>query len=645
MCGITGIIDFNHQEINADVLQGMCDIIKHRGPDDGNTWINKNVGFGHRRLSIIDLSSSAKQPMQSNDGRFVIVYNGEIYNYHELQIVLKDKGVILHTKSDTEVIIELYRIYGVNCLNMLRGMFAFVIWDNETSKMILTRDRIGIKPLYYAYSQESFIFASEIKALAFYLKKLTFNRNAFWYFIRTCTFGDNDTVFAEIKKLEPGNYIIISNNTISFREYWNLTDSFHSQINDTKNEDILINEFHEKFNKTIEYHLVADVPVGGFLSGGLDSSAILAYMKDLAPTTKFNTFSIVFPEHDERFNEEKYSDVVSKHLNTNHHKIIFNQQFIEDIDTLVWHCDEPFGIYASFALFYLAKETAKESKVVLTGDGADELLAGYQGFLKDFNPYRSFRYILETGQSAILAYLKINNFGNKKLTDLWLKLSRKTGTKGLNIAENTAYSSALDFNSFNNDYIEEAWKSWEINKMVYYYDALTGNSDLRRRLYSSLKTRLVDEMLTKVDRMTMAHGLEARVPFLDHKLVEYCNSLPDEMKLKKSFNGDYTSKYILRKNSERFLPKEVIYREKHGFDIPFKKWLNTDLFYIIKDTILSGVLIKENILDKNKLDIIFHEQQINPKTDHSQFIFNLFIFETWYNTYSKRINGFQLKFN
>ena len=642
MCGIAGILNFDGAKVDPRSINRMTDIIRHRGPDGEGIWIDSNVGLGHRRLAIIDLDARASQPMVSANGQFVISFNGEIYNYKELQKIVLSKGLTLRTNSDTEVILCLFQIFGAEAIEMLRGMFAFALWDAGTKDLVLVRDRLGIKPLYYSLSARGIVFGSEIKAIAAVQPQLTFNTDAFWKFIRKSTYSDNETVFSEIKTVEPGTYLDISGGEVRLRRYWDLSAIFRNPVDYHLKEEDYIRRFHDEFSDAVEHHLVSDVPVGGFLSGGLDSSTVMAYMRKMRPGGDIYTTSIVFPEHPVRYNEETYSDAVSRHLNTLHEKVPFRDDFFEDMGELAWFGDEPFGIIASYALYRLAERSAQKVKVVLTGDGADEVLAGYQGYVSNVTPkYYSMRSVFRVASGLITMVSARAGMNTDILNSVWLKLKMHSEPTPYNYANSVTNAGAYYYLAFNQDYLLSAWESWHRNSSALSYEDLENDSELRRRLFSSMKTRLVDEMLAKVDRMTMAHSLEARVPFLDHKLVEFCVPMPDDLKVRSSPAG-VKSKYILRKASESVLPADIVYREKHGFNHPIDIWVRDNASQI-GETVENGVLVKHGILDRTKMRRILREHAAGSK-NHAGFVFNIFVFEKWYEAYKSRIDGFTMSF-
>jgi asparagine synthase (glutamine-hydrolysing) len=522
-------------------------------------------------------------------------------------------------------------------------MFAFALWDSNAMTLMLVRDRLGIKPLYYIHLENELYFASEIKSLATACPRLTFDRKNFWRFLRLATSQGVNSVFEEVKRVEPATILTFSREGLATGCYWNLLGQFCSPMTNDLHEEDAVRQFDSLMSESVRYHLVSDVPVGAFLSGGLDSSTVAAYMRQLEPERDMHTYSVTFSGYAEH-NEQEFARKASEHLHTAHTEVDFPTSLSRDFAELAWACDEPFGILASYALFQLAKVAAGSTKVVMTGDGADELLAGYQGYLLPptsfHEPMRSF---LRAGGNA--GRLFVNALPRKLRggQSLWLKALRKCGSPGLGFSENTTYSSALDYLVLNGSYVAEAWKAWTQNQAARDYDALSGGSDLRRKLYSSLKSRLVDEMLTKVDRMTMAHGLEARVPFLDHLLVEFAIALPDNMKLNRTQTPSMQGKYILKRVAERRLPRSIVYREKHGFDIPLQEWMRQIGDRTIVDLLLNGVLVREKIVEEKALHkmLLDGERQSFPA---SQLVANLLIFEEWYRVYASRVPGFSLSF-
>ena len=640
MCGIVGIYNLVNKAVNPGEIKLMTDMIGHRGPDGEGCWIDDSIGLGHRRLAIIDVSTAGNQPMVTLDSRYVIVFNGEIYNYKELKEQLERKGCIFYTKSDTEVVLQLFIHYGLKSVDFLRGMFAFAIWDNKLKSLSLVRDRLGIKPLYLFWDQSCCVFASEIKAIVAVKPNLTINLNSFGRYLRTSTMTNNETVFKEITRLEPGTIAQINHEGLKIYHYYTLQNTFSNNTASYKELSAEKDVLYQNLKEAVQYHLVSDVKVGCFLSGGLDSSTLIALTRELTGDAELFTSSVVFDKGLNKYNEEYFSDLVSNIFSTSHLKCSLDESIISELNEIVWHCDEPFGIAASFALYILSRETSKNVKVVLSGDGADEILGGYQGFFNSIKDESIWRSILQKSSNLLRLSAKFGCARNNFLNTAYLKMARKGGSAGLQFAEQIANSSALNFRFFNDDLLYNAWTDWTQCELATAYDLLTDNSDLRKKLFASQKTRLVDEMLTKVDRMTMAHGLEARVPFLDHHFVEYSNALPDNYKINFTAGNIQQGKFILRKAMEKKLPDNIIYREKHGFDIPIPNYFSKISTENIRDVIFNGFLIKNAIINKNKIEELFSTD--NGINENYQFVLNLYMFELWFNVYTAKIPDFVL---
>jgi asparagine synthase (glutamine-hydrolysing) len=637
MCGIAGILNFDGAPVNRDTLRKMTDVIAHRGPDSAGHWYSGGVGLGHRRLSIIDLSSEADQPMVSTDGKIVIVFNGEIYNYRELANELEAKGMRCRTHSDTEVILNLYRLYGVDCLAFLRGMFAFAIWDGVQNRLFVARDRVGIKPFYYLLSQKAFIFGSEIKAVAASgHSRLNVDMNAVSGFLRFLVVPQPDTIFDDIRKLEPGHYLVITGGgVVSENVYWIPPQPLAHPFSQAEEEEI-VSSLDEALNNSVRYHMIADVPVSAFLSGGLDSSTVVSLMRAQAPNQEIDAFSITFPGQDE-YDEDKYAREVARLKGISYHADTINASFIDDLELMAWHLDEPFAVSSAYATFYLAKNAARKAKVVLTGDGGDELFAGYQGYSN--NAYQNnalISPILAAGYQISYALVKYTGLNHSALNRLLTGLRRRSGSEGLRYSEQVAQSSLLAASIvLNQDVFLRCLKVWEENLMAHYYNELPAADKLQKKLYAEFKTRLVDEMLMKVDRTTMAHSLEARVPLLDHHIVEFAFQQPSEMKLRASPQGP-VSKYILKKAMERYLPFEIIYRPKQGFDIPVRNWLENGLLPTVREKILDGNLCKWGLVEKAGVEklINLHADAVHNFTG---MLMILLAFESWIDAYQARI--------
>jgi asparagine synthase (glutamine-hydrolysing) len=597
MCGIAGIIDKNKANINLQRLQNMTDAIAHRGPDGEGYWIsdNGNVGFGHRRLSIIDLSDTGKQPMHYANN-LTITYNGEIYNYIELKELLQKKGYNFYTKSDTEVLLAMYHCYKEDCLQYLDGMFAFAIYDAAANEIFIARDRFGEKPLYYSYNaNDFFVFGSEMKALwAAGIDKDVNNTMLFNYLQASFLENPNDvasTFYSHCKKLPHSHYIKldVASLQIKIAPYYNLN---YQQVNTKITEQEATEQFSYLLNESIKKRLRSDVEVGSSLSGGLDSSIIVTSINNFNKNNAYqqNTFSAVFPGFEK--DEKKYIDAVVTNKNINAHFVEPTADgFIDNIQKLCWHHEEPFdgpSIYAQYCVMQLAKQN--NVKVLLDGQGADEILAGYHYF------YTSFFSTLKKEKSLVYnqqlsAYKKLYGITNSKKSVRdkiqTIQPSLLNQVKKIQIAYQQISNPILskDF------YVE--------NKKVNFDEREKGDLDFNTHLYKKTFTYGLQQLLQHADRNSMANGVEVRLPFLNKELVEFLFSLPPEYKI----NNGYT-KWIARKAYEKQLPNTIVWRkDKIAYEVPQQQWMTTSLYNDsianAKQKLMHHKIISNKAIDKN----------------------------------------------
>ncbi|MCD6322434.1 MAG: asparagine synthase (glutamine-hydrolyzing) [Clostridiales bacterium] len=643
MCGIVGVLHFDGAEVEPSKIRLMTDFIAHRGPDGEGCWIDGSVGLGHRRLSIIDLNERASQPMVSYDGSSVITYNGEIYNYKELSIILEKKGLPSRTSSDTEVILNLYKIYGVKCLDYLRGMFAFAIWDKNKKCLFIARDRVGIKPLYFLKNENLFVFASEIKAITGGgYSTLKINFQAFAHYLRFLVVSQPETIFEDIHKLSPGHYIVVdySRRKLLEKVYWKLDENTFCQ--DHRSESELVAKLELLLEDSVKYHMVADVPVSAFLSGGLDSSAVVSMMRQAAPQQRLATFSTVFPGEGD-FDESRYANIVSRLHKTKHVTNTIDENFLDDYSDIAWALDEPFAISSAYATYYLARSVATETKVVLTGDGGDELFAGYSGYANNnYLQGTSFGLFVDGIYNLLFFMAKNLRLKNTGLSRVLVALRRRSGSEGLRYSEQVAQNSLYAVSQiFENDFFLDCMALWPNNLMALYYNQLGSIDKLSKKLYAEYRTRLVDEMLMKVDRMTMAHSLEARVPLLDHQIVEFAFGLPSAIK-QKQVGSEIVSKYILKEAMRKHLPEEIIFRRKQGFNIPVRNWLLKGRFLdTVKESLMEGQLLKWGVISETGINFLLR-QQTNTNHNFNNMLMLLFAFETWAGVYDHRVGSVSL---
>ncbi len=549
MCGICGKINFNNETIDKSEIIAMRDTLIHRGPDDAGVYVDNNVGLGHRRLSIIDVSGS-KQPLSNENNSIWIVYNGEIYNFQMLREEMLDKGHKFKTRGDTEVIVHLYEEYGKDFVHYLRGMFAFAIWDKNKRKLILMRDRLGIKPLYYYSNKKSFCFASEIKAL-FSCKDVIkeLDENGLKRYLKYRFVYGEKTLFKGVRELLPGYCLEISNGKEKLEKYWDLTFSPKHDYNISDMSETLLTTLDE----SVKLRMISDVPIGSFLSGGVDSSAITGLMARNS-ASQVKTFSVGFTPEEE--NELKYARTVSEYFNSMHHEYtVGSEDFFSLMKKLIWHHDEPFIFPASVPLYILSKNTKDKATVILSGEGADELFAGYTTNVKAYwlNRFKNIMPdLIKRGLSKVPLNTKIEEIIKKT------NISEREFIRSFFITYTDDVISKI-FNCNVDDNDDDVLDS-EIS-----INDING-SFLDKFLAFQMKTYLI-ALLMKQDKMSMAASIETRVPFLDHKLVEHACLYPDSVKVK--YNQ---GKHILKKTCESLLPHDIIYRKKMGFPVPIERW-------------------------------------------------------------------------
>ncbi len=566
MCGIAGKLYFKEKKVTPEEIKKMTDAISHRGPDDEGIFVRENVGLGHRRLSIIDLSAAGHQPMSDEEGKIWIVFNGEIYNFLELREKLEKEGVKFRSKTDTEIIIHLYKKYGVKCLNYLRGMFAFAIWDEFKKELFIARDRLGKKPLKYYFDDHVFIFASELKAVLPNTEvKKEIDFEAIDEYLTYQYIPHPKTGFKNIWKLEPAHYLIVKNGRVIKEKYWDLDYTKKLDYSEEEWEEIILN----KLKEAVRLRLISDVPLGAHLSGGIDSSLIVALMaKEMKEPVK--TFSIGFKEAD--YNELPFARMVAEKYKTDHHEFIVEPNAIEVLPKLAYHYEEPYADSSALPTWYLSELTRQNVTVALNGDGGDENFAGYDRYaaLKLFHDLK------------FIPSKKILKEINKKLYDLTkIKLFRK-GYRFLDSYDTDPLSfylkiidhfGAEDKKSIYSVELEEKVKNSRWNSFLNSKFENGKNLNwLDQILYTDINSYLPDDLLVKVDIASMAHALEIRSPFLDHEFMELTAKIPDNLKL----NG-FNKKYILKKLAYRYLPKECIDRPKQGFGVPLEHWFRGSL--------------------------------------------------------------------
>lgn len=612
MCGICGIIhNDRNRHVNEASLVGMRDIMLHRGPDEAGVHIRGNVGLGHRRLSIIDLSSG-QQPMSNEDNSIWIVYNGELYNYKELRETLLSKGHVFRTHSDTEVIIHAYEEFGEGCLEYLRGMFAFAIYNHGNETLFAARDRIGIKPFYYAVHDGALFFASEIKALLTIPEiDRDLDEDTLYMYLRLRYVPGPKTMFRNVWKLLPGHCLHSRNGKLSIRQYWDLADTPPLDPGATE----IMDRFDALLEESVRIRLMSEVPLGAFLSGGIDSSVIVAKMSGMS-TDPIKTFSVGY-EEDYGINEFGYASLVAERYGTEHHEYrISSQNFFEFLPDFVWHLDEPIADSACIPLYFLSKYAKQYVTVVLSGEGADELLSGY-GIYRKMLGIESFRKLPKLIREDVLINL-LSMFVKRGKLRRYLELSRnplETRYKGVSVAFPAALMPDLGVGNS-----EESLDTFFSDIM----GRASGRSALARMMYSDLNTWLPDDLLMKADKMTMAASQELRVPFLDHKMVEFGYSLPPDWRVRKS-----ESKFVLRQVSRSLLPGTILDRPKKGFPVPISQWFRGDLKKVSAATLCDPGSACSRYFNTAFISKLI-DTHGNRGADHSDMIWTLLVFEFWH---------------
>ena len=623
MCGICG--KFSTHEVSLPEIKRMAEVIRHRGPDDEGFYIKPPIGLGHRRLSIIDLDGG-KQPISNEDDTIWIVYNGEIYNFPVLKKELEEKGHRFKTHTDTEVIVHLYEEYGERCVEKLSGMFAFALWDEKRQQLFMARDRIGQKPLFYLHRDNEFLFGSEVKSiLAANNVRRNINYEAVHHYLSLRFIPAPHTMIEGIKKLPAGHYLVFRNNRVDVQRYWDVDFRRKMRLS----EDDLIEGVGGKLFEAVESHLISDVPVGAFLSGGMDTSTVVALMGQIM-NQSFQTFAIGVKEQD--FNELPYARMVAEKYHTQHVEEVVHANLIKLLPMMIWHLDEPSDPIAA-CMFQAAQLAARHVKVVLGGDGGDELFAG-------FDRYR--------GVGLIDYYNLIPSFiRTKLLRPLFLGLSDSFTYKSLpqklrwmdQLSEYEAgerYAEATAFFRFNHLqkqalFSDDLWNRLkDVNSnqvIVEQYNRAKADDPIDRMLYADFMTRLTEHTLMLTDRMNMAHSLEARSPFLDHPLVEFMAQVPSNLKIKGK-----RLKYILRRFAEKHLPEEILKREKQGFMFPVAYWFRSELYPFVNSILMNSYFVNEGLFRRDEVQKLIEEHRTN-QVDHHVRLWMLINLEVWHQLY------------
>jgi asparagine synthase (glutamine-hydrolysing) len=624
MCGIAGFTHFSGNMGNLDTLKRMGESIIHRGPDAGKEYLDEHVGLAHRRLAIIDLSELGVQPMTSVDGRYIIAFNGEIYNFQQHRQILVDEGYVFRSHSDTEVILALYARDGIKMLDKLNGMFAFALWDTQNKKLLIARDRLGKKPLYYLQTDKQFAFASEIKAiLTLPNVPKDIRIDAVHDFFAYQYVPDPKTIFTDIHKLPPAHYMWVSADGIDIQQYWDVSFKKTS----LENEATLTTQLFDLATQRTKDRMVSDVPLGAFLSGGIDSSGVVAMMA-LNSKTPVKTCSIGFD--DKKFNETEFAREVAEKYHTEHHEFMVHQNVAENLEHIVSYFDEPFADPSLVPTFFVSELARAQVTVAIAGDGGDEVFAGYEKYTTDD--------IENKLRQKFPKFIRKSVFPS--LANLFAKSEMTVFRKAKSLLNSLSLEPAMGFYITNAQIEDRLWQRLATSdtqqKLAGYhpaqltldaYNKADGPDHLAKILYTDLKTYLPGGILVKVDRMSMANSLEVRAPLLDKDIVEFAATLPSNMKFK---NGE--KKHILKEAFKPLLPDGILYRKKMGFSVPLASWFRHEIKDLAHDYLFTKSQGIQQFFDMQVVQDLWQQHQ-SQKADHATVLWSMLMFQMWWFRY------------
>lgn len=625
VCGITGIVNSGSRPADRGILERMNGAIAHRGPDDDGFYLNESAGLGMRRLSIIDVAGG-HQPIHNADKSKWIVFNGEIYNYQELREDLENLGHEFYTNSDTEAIVHLYDEEGADCLRHLRGMFAFAIWDEREHSLFLARDRVGKKPILYSHQPNGdLIFGSEFQALLQHPDiARDIDPHAIDSYLSYLCVPAPQTAYKAIRKLEPGHWLRWKDGRIETRRYWK--PDFSKKIKITEEEAIL--ETTRILRESTKLRLISEVPLGAFLSGGVDSSAVVALMAQES-SKPVKTFSIGFEEQD--YSELKYARRVAEHVGAEYNEFIVRPNALEVLPTLVEHYGEPYADSSAIPTYYVSKESRKYVTVALNGDGGDESFVGYERHvaMKYAEIYRKLPGALRSSviEPSLAAIAGPTNFRNR-----FARFQRFLRAASMPKADRyfswlSTFDASAKTELFTHDLQSQTAGSNPIEYLSKYVNQSNGKGVIDASLLADLMNYLPNDLLVKVDIASMANSLEARSPFLDHKLIEFAASLPESIK-----QSGTETKSLLKKVAARLVPKEVVYRKKMGFGVPLKYWLGNELHDFTRDVLLSDKATSRGLFNRTVVERLIDEQR-HDTHDNSWKIWTLLMLELWFQRF------------
>lgn len=635
MCGICGKVnlEWNAASVEPSLIRAMIDTIRHRGPDDEGLHVAAGVGLGHLRLSIIDLGTG-HQPLSNEDGTIWIVFNGEIYNYRELRAFLLSKGHVFKTHTDTEVIVHLYEELGPQCLENLRGMFAFALWDEKKKMLILARDRVGIKPLYYAMTDKAIVFASEIKAI---LADPAISRELapeiIDRFLSFLYVPGEETLLKGICKLAPGHYLRVKDGKAEIRQYWDLQFCKPSERPSLKDAE---DELSSLLAEAVELHMIADVPVGVLLSGGVDSTAVLSCASKRTDK-EISSYTVGFsdPGVDD---ERPYARLAAETYGSRHHEMTISAgDFAEFLPRYVWHMEEPVCEPPAIALYYVSKLARNHVKVLLSGEGGDEAFAGYNNYRSIIWMERLKHVWPAANGAASWGLSQLNSWVHSARVAKYAPLVNATFPDYYYSRTSTPYRYSGNGigELYSADFVKSIDKEYTVEPIRRLFSTVKNQGVLDQMLYIDTKTWLPDDLLIKADKMTMANSLELRVPLLDHKLLEFAASLPANYKV----NG-FTLKYIWKRALSKRVPGRILKRRKAGFPVPYESWLRINF----RDQV-RAILTDRKTIDRGYFQKGAVEKLITANSDrgaYSKEVFSLVALELWHRMF---LDGEQVTLN
>ena len=618
MCGIAGIVNRASAPVAADQIEDMTRAMTHRGPDAEGYFRRNNVALGHRRLKIIDLEGGI-QPLFNEDHSIVVVYNGEIFNFQDVKVDLEAKGHVFRTHSDTEVIVHAYEEYGDQCPTFFRGMFAFAVYDIKRNRLLIARDRLGIKPLYFHLNEHQMLFASEIKPILRLLAaRPTVDEGLIDFYMSLGYVPGERTLFNGINRLLPGHILVFENNQHVVSRYWDIAELPMLEISFEEAKD----RFEQLLFESVRLRLMSEVPLGAFLSGGLDSSTIVACMSQMM-AEPVKTFSVGYSD-DPASSELEYARIVAKAFKTEHHEFILESgDFFDSLDLLLEHMEEPVVESAAVALYQLSKLAREHVTVILSGEGGDEILAGYPLYkiMPKVDKLNAFVGLLP---ASLHQFIGRHAMASEKSAKYWDWAGQANSQRYWGISNDVT-------STIKNRMYRPTFSVHVGDRVGSYFQGVFGAihdaTDLRRMTYVDLKTWLPDDLLLKADKMTMACSLELRVPMLDHHLLEFCTALPDSFRR----NGN-EGKYLLKKAMEKYLPNEIIYRPKKGFPVPIAVWFRGPLFEKVREVLLDTRTLSRGYFQPSYISHVL-EQHKSGREDLSRRIFSLLALELWHRKY------------